>query len=277
MSAVEALRDGDLDRALANLQDEVRASPDDPRHRIFLFQLLSVLGQWDRALTQLQVIRDLDPGSLAMASTYQDVIRCELLRRGVFSGERSPMILGDPEPWMAQLIESLRMSKQGDHDASRQLREQAYNEAPASAGSLSFAGDPQLEADESEASFAWLADADSRLGPMLEVILNRNYYWVPFERIARIDIDPPSDLSDVVWLPARFLWTNQGQAVGMIPTRYAGSEDHENGQIRLARLTEWQQPSESVYLGIGQRVLATDQGEYPVLNVRSIQFAELVK
>jgi type VI secretion system protein ImpE len=271
MSAREALRDGDLDRALGILQAEVRASPDDPRHRIFLFQLLSVLGQWDRALTQLGVIRDLDAGSAPMTRTYQEVIRCEILRRGVFAGERSPMILGDPEPWMAQLVEALRISKQGDAGASQKLREQALEEAPPSGGKLAVAGDPALAASETEASFAWIADADTRLGPLLEVILNGKYYWVPFQRIARIDIDAPSDLCDIVWLPARFLWTNEGQAVGIIPTRYPGSEENENGQIRLSRLTEWRDSGEDVYEGIGQRILATDQGEYPILNVRRIE------
>jgi type VI secretion system protein ImpE len=272
MSAVEALREGDLNRALGDLQNEVRASPDEPRHRIFLFQLLSVLGQWDRALTQLGVVRDLDAGAAPMARTYQEAIRCEALRRGVFSGERSPMILGEPEPWMAQMVEALRVSKQGDAGAAQQLRDKALEEAPTSAGTIAVAGDPQLSAEPSETSFAWIADADSRLGPVLEVILNGKYYWVPFQRIARIDIDAPTDLCDTVWLPARFLWTNQGQGVGMIPTRYPGSEENDNGQIRLARLTEWRESGEEVYEGIGQRILATDQGEYPILNVRRIEF-----
>jgi type VI secretion system protein ImpE len=274
MSAREALRDGDLDRALGILQNEVRAAPDDPRHRTFLFQLLSVLGQWDRALTQLGVIRNLDAGSAAMARTYQEVIRCEILRRGVFAGERSPMILGDPEPWMAQLVEALRISKQGDASAAQKLREQALEEAPTSGGKLAVAGDPEGASEESQATFNWIADADTRIGPLLEVILNGKYYWVPFQRISRIDIDAPSDLCDIVWLPARFLWTNKGQALGMVPTRYPGSEDNQSGQIRLARLTEWRDSGEEVYEGIGQRILATDEGEYPILNVRWIEFTE---
>jgi type VI secretion system protein ImpE len=272
MSAVEALRVGDLNRALGDLQNEVRASPDEPRHRIFLFQLLSVLGQWDRALTQLGVVRDLDAGAAPMARTYQEAIRCEALRRGVFAGERSPMILGEPEPWMAQMVEAIRVSKGGDAGAAQQMRARALEEAPTSAGKIAVAGDPQLSADESETSFEWIADADSRLGPLLEVILNGKYYWVPFQRIARIDIDAPTDLCDTVWLPARFLWTNQGQGVGMIPVRYPGSEENDNGQIRLARLTEWRESGEEVYEGIGQRILATEQGEYPILNVRRIEF-----
>lgn len=271
MSAVEALRDGDLGRALVDLQNEVRSSPAEPRHRIFLFQLLSVLGQWDRALVQLQVVRDLDPGAIALVQTYEPVLRCEAFRRQVFSGERTPLILGDPEPWMAQMVEALKLSARGDWPASQQLREQAYEAAPACAGTLNYVADPTNPSIESEAKFAWLADGDSRLGPILEVIVNGRYYWVPLARIARIDIEPPADLRDFVWLPARFLWTNQGEAVGMIPTRYSGSESSEDSQIQLARRTDWRQLTESVYEGIGQRVLLTDEGEYAIMNVRRIQ------
>ncbi len=271
MSAIEALRDGDVDQALADLQDEVRAFPDEPRHRIFLFQLLSVLGRWDRALTQLQVVRDLDPGAVAMVRTYEAVLRCEMLRRGVFAGERTPMILGDPAPWMAQLVEALRLSAQGDYAASQRLRGEAYDQAPVSTGKLSISSDPQFGSGESDAAFAWLADADTRLGPMLEVIVNGRYYWAPIQRIARIDIDPPEDLRDIVWLPARFLWTNEGQAVGMIPTRYPGSDASDDPQVRLARRTEWREAGQGVYEGMGQRVLATDQGEYAIMNVRRIE------
>lgn len=271
MSAVEALRDGDLGQALVNLQDEVRATPDDPRHRIFLFQLLSVLGHWERALTQLYVVRDLDPGSIAMVRTYEAVLRCEVLRQRVFAGERSPLILGDPGPWVAPLLEALKKSAQGDWKASQQLREQAFDQAPTTEGTLSYVADPQNASVPDEVPFAWLADADSRLGPILEVIVNGCYYWAPMQRIKRIDIEPPTDLRDLVWLPARFLWSNEGEAVGMIPTRYPGSEAGNDPQLQLARRTDWEQPIDGVYLGMGQRVLATDQGEYPIMNIRRIQ------
>lgn len=277
MSAVDALRDGDVDRALIELQDEVRASPDEPRHRIFLFQLLSVLGQWERALTQLQVVRDLDPGAIAMVRSYEAVLQCEALRQRVFAGEKTPLILGDPDPWMAELVEALRLSAQGDAEAARRLRERAYDAAPATAGTLTCSGDAQAGTGESQSDFAWIADADSRLGPILEAIINGRYYWVPFQRIKQVNIDPPEDLRDVAWLPAQFLWMNQGEMVGMIPTRYTGSELSEDGLIRLARRTEWSEPAEGVYEGLGQRVLATDEGEYAIMNVRQIRFADPVR
>ena len=66
MLAQQLIRDGDLAGALAALQDAVRKNSADPKLRVFLFQLLSVLGQWNRALTQLNVAGELDAGALPM-------------------------------------------------------------------------------------------------------------------------------------------------------------------------------------------------------------------
>jgi type VI secretion system protein ImpE len=137
---------------------------------------------------------------------------------------------------------------------------------PANCGSP--AGEPP--AADVEVEFDWLADADSRLGPMLEAIVNGRYYWVPVHRIARIEIEAPADLRDLVWLPAQFLWKNQGDAVGMIPTRYAGSEASSDPQVQLARRTEWTETAPGVFHGLGQRLLATSEGEHAIMDVRGI-------
>jgi type VI secretion system protein ImpE len=121
-----------------------------------------------------------------------------------------------------------------------------------------------------EQPFEWIADADSRLGPVLELMVNGRYYWAPFEQIRIIKITQPEDLRDLVWLPARFVWTNGGEAVGLIPTRYPGSEKSENSAIQLARTTQWQEVTDSVYHGLGQRMLATDRDDFPLLETRLI-------
>ena len=38
-------------------------------------------------------------------------------------------------------------------------------------------------------AFAWIADADMRLGPICEAVINGRYYWLPFVHIARIVIE----------------------------------------------------------------------------------------
>ena len=59
--AEQALRDGQLDEALAVVQDAVRGQPAKAEHRVSLFQLLAVAGEWAKALRQLNVLSDLDP------------------------------------------------------------------------------------------------------------------------------------------------------------------------------------------------------------------------
>jgi type VI secretion system protein ImpE len=89
-------------------------------------------------------------------------------------------------------------------------------------------------------------------------------------RIARISIEAPSDARDLVWLPAQFTWTNQGEALGFIPARYPGSELIDDDSIRMARKTEWKEVAPQTFHGLGQRLLTTDAAEYGLLEVREI-------
>jgi type VI secretion system protein ImpE len=42
----------------------------------------------------------------------------------------------------------------------------------------------------------------------------------------------------------------------------------------MARKTEWLNKA-GVHIGVGQRILATDAGEYPLLEIRTIEFTGL--
>lgn len=259
MSAEHLLKAGQLDEALAAIKQDVRKDAANPKLRVFLFQLLAVQGDWDRALTQLNVAGDMDAATLPMVQTYREAMACELLRTDVFAGKRAPLIFGDPEQWVALLLQSVEQVATGRYDLATRLREEAFEAAPAVTGSIN--GE----------RFAWIADADSRLGPVLEAVINGRYFWVPYARIRSILVDAPADLRDVVWMPATFTWVNGGQVVGLIPTRYPGSEASDDPRIRLARRTEWLEPAPGTYLGLGQRLLATDAGEYPLMDVRTIE------
>lgn len=259
MQAFDLLREGRPQEALQSLQAEIRKAPADPKLRVFLFQLLAVLGQWDRALTQLNVAGEMDAETLPMVQTYREALRCEVLRTQVFTGQRSPLIFGDPEPWMALLLESLRLTAAGHYAEAQTTREQAFETAPTTTGVLD------------DQPFAWLADADPRLGPMLEAIVNGRYYWIPLQHIQTICLEPPADLRDYVWMPAQFTWSNGGETVGLIPARYPGSQDSIDPLVQLGRKTDWLECEAETWLGMGQRVLATDQGEYSLLDIRRIE------
>ena len=105
---------------------------------------------------------------------------------------------------------------------------------------------------------------------MLEAVVNGRYFWVPFDRISEIRIEEPEDLRDLVWLPAELKWMNGGEAVALLPARYPGSESSDDPQIQLGRRTEWEHQTGDLYTGLGQRILATDQDEVPLLEVRNV-------
>ena len=266
MLAEQNLRDGDLGAALANLENAIRDDPANAKNRVFLFQLFCLLGKWDRALNQLAVLQDLDAEMLALVFVYRDAIQSEAFRSDVFAARRKPLIFGEPTPWIAFLLESLKAVNQQRQAEAAELRDQALAMAATVGGSITNAGGEPLP-------FSWIADADSRLGPILEVILEGKYFWVPFEHIASIQMEEPEDLRDLVWAPAQFRWTNGGEAMGLIPTRYAGSELAEDSQIRMSGKTDWMQPTDGVCYGLGQRMLATDNDDHPLLQIRRIDLA----
>ncbi len=258
LTAQEALKEGDLNATLTSLQDQVRANPADSKLRIFLFQLLCVTGEWTRAITQLKLCAELDGLAIPMAQTYREGIICEVYREKVFRGEKDPMILGEPEPWLALLIEAQKLLAQGKPVEAAKLRDDAFDQAPTTSGTLN--GTP----------FEWIADADMRLGPVLEVVINGRYFWLPFAQISKLVVDEPEDLRDSVWTACQLTLRNGGEIVALIPTRYAETPEKGSDAAKLSRATDWIDAGEETFVGIGQRLIATDAEETALMDIREL-------
>ena len=162
---------------------------------------------------------------------------------------------------MAQLAQALQADAQGQPAQATQARADALEQAPASSGRLNGV------------AFEWIADADSRLGPVLEVIINGRYGWLPFVQLCALTIEPVADLRDLVWAPAHLSLRQRrrygGPATGAL-CRQRDSGDAALQMARTHRLAElW--PNDQ-YSGLGQRVLATDVGETGLLGVRADRF-----
>jgi type VI secretion system protein ImpE len=259
MNAEQLLQAGKLEECLTALQEGVRREAADPKLRAFLFQLLCVLGRWDRALTQLEVLEGFGSDHALLARIFQPVVQCERLRSGIFAGERTPIVFGEPLEWIGWLVQANELVGKGNFNAAQELRDKVFEAAPATPGKIN------------EKPCEWVADADPRLGPVLEAIIEGHYYWVPFCRIKRIHLEAPADLRDLVWAPAQFVWENGGEAFGHIPARYPKTEESEDSQLRLSRKTDWLQRDGGYTLGLGQRMLATDVEDFPLLECRVIE------
>ena len=225
------------------------------------FQLLCVQGNWERAIAQLKLCAKLDPSALPMAQTYREAIICEVFREKVFKGEKDALIFGEPQDWLALLAQALRALAKGDTAHAAQLREEAFEKAPAASGEI----DGQ--------DFEWIADADMRLGPVLEIVINGKYFWMPFNVLSSLRIEAPEDLRDTVWTAVNLTLNNGGELVGLVPTRYAGTVATGEDAMLLSRTTQWNDLGEGLFAGLGQRLLVTDAAEIPLMDARNIQFA----
>ena len=259
MQAEEHLKNGNLDGALSALQEKIRGDAGNAKLRIFLFQLLCVRGDWNRAIQQLKVAAEMDPLAVPMAQTYREGIICEVYREKVFAGEKDPLIFGEPQEWIAWMLEALKANAAGKAEEAAALRGRAFEVAPTLSGRIDGA------------AFDWIADADMRLGPLLEVVVNGKYYWMPFTAIAEITFEDPADLRDAVWTPCTIKIANGGDFVALIPTRYAGTLEHGGPADKLARATDWRDIGAETFAGLGQRLLATNEGDTAIMDVRRIE------
>jgi type VI secretion system protein ImpE len=263
VKAEECIKAGDLQAALSELQDAVRNNPAKPEYRTFLFQLLCVMGDWNRALTQLNVVADMDSSTLLMAQTYRELLLCEAFRAEVFTGKREPLLFGEPNTWTGILLQALGCVEKGNGEEAHKIVTTAMDQATARAGTID------------DQPFEWLSDADMRLGPVFEIILNGKYYWVPMSNIAQITFSEPEDLRDLVWLPVQIQWVNDGSSIGFMPTRYPGTATLADNQNALARKTEWADIGGEFFTGAGQRMFATDDGDVSLLQAKTIIFADI--
>jgi type VI secretion system protein ImpE len=254
----DQLRAGKIDDALLLLQDQVRSQPANAALRASMFQVYSLIGQWERAQTQLKVLADLDAQGLLIARLYEPNLLAETFRENIVAGKTGPVIFGEPETWMAALVRGNELAARHEYSAARGALQDALDAAPSSSGTINGA------------PFPWLADADLRFGPMLEAVVDGRYFWVPFFRIRQLRVKAPNRLRDLIWLPAGFVWSNGGEANGFIFARYPGTAAVADNELRLSRKTAWTEKSDGFAVGLGQRLLTTEADDYAILDIRSI-------
>lgn len=249
--AEQLFKAGDIPGARAALAAELKKSPQDARARQFFWQLLAIVGDLDKSDAQLKALGGVQTSAMMLGSVYMQVIKAERLRVSTFAGELAPKSLVGIEPWVQGLLDALAATTKGQPGAGAR-HEAALAEAPASTGS-----------SDGEA-FEWIADADSRFGPMLECIIGADYGFIPFVAMNRIRAAEVADLRDTVWRPAEISLKSGQSSMVFIPARYPGTIESSDSALLLGRRTDWHE-ADGIEIGVGQRLLATDVSDIGVL------------
>lgn len=265
-----------LTELLARAEAGVRTAPQNAGARWLLFELLCVLGQWDRALVQLRTWAGLDIKFDSTAHVLRGLIAAERKRAEVFAGRVPPAALapdGAPAPaWIAGLGEALRIAATDAEtlspaarsiDSADQAREAAMAQASDTAA---IGGSANLQP-----AFAWITDSDTRLGPVCELVVAGGYRWLAFADMASIAKSAPENLLDLVWSQAEITLRDGATFACHLPMRYpvqAGDRD----ALLLARETVWSDHGSTGVFARGQKMWTTDAGDMPLLDLRHCSF-----
>lgn len=259
MTAKELFQAGQLGEAITALNNEVKADPNNPELRTFLFELLCFTGNWDRAEKQLDVVAQQDPQNEWAVQVYRNVLEAERSREALFSQGRKPEFLLDPPDYVQHHLEAVNRIREGNHREAKELLDRSQEERPT------------LRVTVNGRDVEGFCDCDDLLAPVLELIVMRDYIWLPLDQVREVELPAPERPRDLVWLPIRLLLRDDSQRSGYTPTRYVGSATHENEQIQLARMTDWLEEGDGPVRGMGQRLFLAGDDALPVLEARSLQ------
>jgi len=255
------LRAGKLSAAIGQVAEEVKANPSNYRGRTFLFELLCFAGDLDGAGEQLDAIGQQSTGSELAVRRYQSVLQAESARRRLFSEGLRPNVQPETPPYAELHFEALNCIREGQPERARVLLEEAEASRPALPGRLN-----------GNCAFEDFKDCDDLIGPFLEAFIQADYNWIPWEAVSSVSIEPPKHSRDLIWIPARFELRAGDVGEAFLPVLYANSHLHSDERVRLGRATEWRPDIQELALGLGQRLFAVGDRDFPMLEVRQIEF-----
>jgi type VI secretion system protein ImpE len=261
VSKAKALfNEGKLAPAIEELTREVKANPFDAALRIFLFELLSFAGDWNRAERQLDVIGHQNAPAAIGVEAYRNNINAERERHRLFSEGLHPHFLVDPPAYADVLLEAAAHLREGDVIEARRALEQVEKERPRLAGTMN------------DRPFHDFRDGDDFVAPMLELIVQGKYTWLPFEQVKRLQIATPRHLRDLIWARATIEAVDGTTGEVFLPALYSGSSAHPEDLVKLGRKTDWKLVGEGLPLPLGLRLFLVDDEDEHVFAARSIQF-----
>jgi type VI secretion system protein ImpE len=122
--------------------------------------------------------------------------------------------------------------------------------------------------------FASIEDADPRVGARLELMAGGRYMWIPFAYVQALHQDPPKQLRDLRWTPARVSSSTAVKEVELgevlLPALTPMAWKQEDPELRLGRATDWEEAPDGDYLPVGQKLLRVDGELIPLLEVRDL-------
>jgi type VI secretion system protein ImpE len=231
MTPKELLQAGRLTEAVAALSAELRDNPSDIKRRVFLFELLSFAGDYERAEKHLRLLGEAGPQAEMAVLLYRGVLAAERARQETFA-KREYSLMGPREATaFTGMLNGQPFQMLADADARIGPRLETF-----SAGSYLWLPFAHL---------AWIEiEPPRRL---------RDLLWIP----AKVRTGPALQAMEL------------GEV--LIPALSPLSWKHPDDQVRLGRETVWEEEDGEEEVPYGQKMLLVDGEEVPLLEVRKLE------
>jgi type VI secretion system protein ImpE len=264
MKASELFQSGDLQGAIAAATADLKAKPTDVAQRLFLAELLWFAGQLDRVEKQLETITRQSTQAAMTLALYRQILRGEIAREQVLREGRTPEIVTEL-PAAAKLtlecLLALRLGQQAE--ASRLLEQAEAQRAP-------------LSGTCNGREFQEFRDLDDRVAGVLEVITSTGkYYWVPWQNIESLEMEPPKVPLDLLYRRTQIEVLGGPNGEVYIPTRYVAAADEQlDDSLLLGRATDWIGEEGGLVQGRGLRTWLVGEDDLSIMEIETLSFAK---
>lgn len=253
---------GRLQDAIAAATQAVKAKPADIDRRGLLAEFLLFAGALERADTQLDALSTQNPEAAVAVALIRQLIRGEQARQQLFGDGRPPEFLDLPPPDHLRLkLEAVVAARDG---------------RPADAAALCRAAEETrqpLGGTHNGAPFDDFRDLDDVFGGMIEAVTSTGkYFWIPAERVERIEFHPPQRPRDLLWRRASMNVRGGPDGDVFIPAIYPGLPADAAESLRLGRATEWSEDAAAPVRGAGQRTYLIGEEALPIMQLGVLTF-----
>lgn len=207
------LASAQLDEAIAQMNQAVRANASGVEPRAMLAELLCWAGNLERADVLLDAITGLDPGAAVGVALVRQLVRAEQARQQFYTLGRLPDFVVKPDEVLELTLKAAVALREG---AAGEARDRLA-ERDAKRGSISgtLNGEP----------FDEFRDLDDLSAAHLEVLTsNGKYLWVPLSIVGELEFRRPERQRDLLWPRARLAVTDGPEGEVFLPAIYFAAE-----------------------------------------------------
>lgn len=238
-----------LTKAVEQLNNILKKEPDNRQSRGELIDILCILGEYERADKQLDMIAKQGPENMVKTMALRYLLRAAQARADFFQENRIPMFAIEPNEL-----------------ATKQLKFNTEKKPKLLADINKITENLQITINGKD--YVGFRDLDDRTAGCFELLsFNGNYYLVPFDIVTDITFYAKKSLIDLAWPQVHVRFNNEAEQDFIMPAIYYNKNANE--EMLIGRSTDWQE-KQNINIGMGQKMFLCGDESITTLEIKTL-------